>query len=608
MPASYKTTSQQDGREAVEFYSGDSTLLLAVTKYEVGASEFVETYGPGWALQGVQKVTTENGRLFTESYDQNWNLESAQVSYVDAASRSVVENYLPGWVFGGGAITYDRDGRHVTEVFDPTWNFTRATIEYVQPSGYKMVEQYGAAWSFLSATQTYVADGGTYVQNYDANWQFTSATFTHMVANEGLVTDFYDTAWQRTGTNHHPDGISADRASLSDLALPGEEVARLTGHDADAGASFLYRLVAAVGADNDLFVIDGDRLVLAEGEYLDAATHPTVQINLEVTDQFGASFTELLTFSVAPPVPTGPTVAISNHTVSENDAGGVIGTVELGGWSSPVQLSVLKVDANGQVIVEDGAPVVDGRFVVDQGVLKLAPGVSLDYEAVSSAHVMVRATAESGFYKDQPVEIAVENVNPWEGKTYGVIGDSITYWNFYQNMVSQAMDAPLVINDGIEGRQMTDALIREGGGHAFDNVDLLAVFLGTNDYGGNHALGSYSDPVTAGTFYASTRQTIETILAEKPSIELVMVTPLVRGDYPGQPVNPGPNATGAYLWQYVEAIKEVAQDYHVPVLDLYHDFAITMDNLDVYTVDNLHPNYQGHELIAKEMVNFFELL
>ena len=67
--------------------------------------------------------------------------------------------------------------------------------------------------------------------------------------------------------------------------------------------------------------------------------------------------------------------------------------------------------------------------------------------------------------------------------------------------------------------------------------------------------------------------------------------------------------SGAVLEEYVKIIRVKAQYYGIQVLDLYS--AASLHPSDQYYAelireDGIHPNDQGHEIIARELLQFLE--
>ena len=58
-------------------------------------------------------------------------------------------------------------------------------------------------------------------------------------------------------------------------------------------------------------------------------------------------------------------------------------------------------------------------------------------------------------------------------------------------------------------------------------------------------------------------------------------------------------------WRQQSFSKETAEKFHIPVLDLYHDLGIDPHDpkdYETYTVDGLHFNDDGHELLAQNIL------
>lgn len=193
----------------------------------------------------------------------------------------------------------------------------------------------------------------------------------------------------------------------------------------------------------------------------------------------------------------------------------------------------------------------------------------------------------------------------YKGKVWLAIGDSITYNNQYQSKVENLCKIATVITEAAPGQAlgtMTNKLTAE----KLSNIDLVTVFGGTNDYGGNVALGTINDDRTTSTTYGNIKNIIYKIQTLNKNIKIVFITPLKRGKYENQPIYPAPNGRGYKLEDYVQAIKDVCRDKSIQVIDLFNDSGIDLNNLSQYTSDNLHPNKAGYTLISKVIADELE--
>ena len=142
------------------------------------------------------------------------------------------------------------------------------------------------------------------------------------------------------------------------------------------------------------------------------------------------------------------------------------------------------------------------------------------------------------------------------------------------------------------------------------DADIVVVFGGTNDFGhGDAPLGTMSDR-TPYTFYGALH-CLYTALTEKyPDVPVVILTPLHRWneDSPKGDNKPAPVGT---LKEYVNIIREVAEYYSLPVLDLFKESGL-QPKIPViqqkYVPDGLHPNDAGNEILAHKIARFLEML
>lgn len=143
-----------------------------------------------------------------------------------------------------------------------------------------------------------------------------------------------------------------------------------------------------------------------------------------------------------------------------------------------------------------------------------------------------------------------------------------------------------------------------------NDADIVVVFGGTNDFGhGDAPLGTMSDR-TPYTFYGALH-CLYTALTEKyPDVPVVILTPLHRlnEDSPKGDNKPAPVGT---LKEYVNIIREVAEYYSFPVLDLFKESGLQPKVPVIqqkYIPDGLHPNDAGNEILAHKIARFLETL
>ena len=143
------------------------------------------------------------------------------------------------------------------------------------------------------------------------------------------------------------------------------------------------------------------------------------------------------------------------------------------------------------------------------------------------------------------------------------------------------------------------------------DADIVAVFGGTNDFGhGDAPLGIMSDR-TPDTFYGALHTLYISLLEKYSESPIVVMTPLHRlnEDNPRGDGNK-PRDVGN-LKTYVDVIREVAEYYSLPVLDLYKESGlqpkVPIIN-EKYFADGLHPNDEGHKVIAKKIASFLQTL
>ena len=216
-------------------------------------------------------------------------------------------------------------------------------------------------------------------------------------------------------------------------------------------------------------------------------------------------------------------------------------------------------------------------------------------------------TTVTPIYIKNPVDQAI-NARRWESLKWYADGDSITEQNNYPYFLNIYCKFASYYNAGQSGKGMVN-MTEKFAVEPLTNYDLITVFAGTNDYGGNTPLGTIADTKDTASFYGYVKKVIYTVLTAKPSIKLAFFTPMQRGVFTGQPTYPAPNSLGFTLDQYVDAIIAVCKMYAIPCLDLFRVSGVNEFTLSTMTTDNLHLNNTiGGQSVAKVIQGFIETL
>lgn len=206
-----------------------------------------------------------------------------------------------------------------------------------------------------------------------------------------------------------------------------------------------------------------------------------------------------------------------------------------------------------------------------------------------------------------------------KGKRIAFLGDSITEGvgvssveNTYWKLVGQRTGAE-VYGYGIGGTRIAVNRQPNHDFHVEENyfgarvekmipdADVVVVFGGTNDFGhGDAPMGTMKDR-TNDTFYGAYHLLMQQLINRYPQAQMIVMTPMHRCSEEDMPFNEAGIRRAGVLKDYVEAIREVAEFYSVPVVDLFAESGIQprMEiHKKMYMPDGLHPNDAGHIKIA----------
>lgn len=182
------------------------------------------------------------------------------------------------------------------------------------------------------------------------------------------------------------------------------------------------------------------------------------------------------------------------------------------------------------------------------------------------------------------------------------IGDSITYLNDhtgetgnritggYMTMVTSKLQNIHYVNKGFNG-WTSGNIAKNIDSLGLEKADLYSVFLGTNDWWQGRPVGTLSDYVENtgdSTINGSFRIIIDKLRRLNAKARIILITPMQRGDfvYIGDMKN---NAYGSYrdkngqsLAQVANAIEKIGRHEKLPVIDLFNDSGMTLENMVVF--------------------------
>ena len=215
-----------------------------------------------------------------------------------------------------------------------------------------------------------------------------------------------------------------------------------------------------------------------------------------------------------------------------------------------------------------------------------------------------------------------------KGKTINFLGDSITEGAgtscneaIYHSLIKEKYGLKEARNYGIGGTRIArqteitslvrdrDFILRAG---MMERADAVVVFGGTNDFGNGQApVGTFEDRDKR-TFYGALHTLIQDLIKDYYDKTIVFITPLHRyneescvGTWKPDGVEQRP------LKDYVQAVRDVCEYYSVPVLDLFASGELCGNTPEwylKYMPDGLHPNDEGHKIIANKLGKFLENL
>lgn len=220
----------------------------------------------------------------------------------------------------------------------------------------------------------------------------------------------------------------------------------------------------------------------------------------------------------------------------------------------------------------------------------------------------------SNAFNESYIPKSVKNMNQYTGKKLMQYGDSITANDiYYMDEVVDIVQPSSYVNKGVSGNTSAQVLARleadlVSDPTLLDDVDLLSIFVGTNDYNTNVILGSISDaPDVDTTYFARMMKILKVVFTAKPLQKVFMITPLRRagGTYPayGQV-----NGNGNTIDDFAQAVIDVSEKYAVSFLDFNKRSGWNEETISSVSDDGIHPNATAGTNLAELQARFINTL
>lgn len=247
------------------------------------------------------------------------------------------------------------------------------------------------------------------------------------------------------------------------------------------------------------------------------------------------------------------------------------------------------------------------------------------------------AVAQSSTSKIVLTENEKTTSSQWQGKRVAFLGDSMTdrrrvgttcvYWEYLAELLGITPSVYGISGNQWDGVYKQALKLRAEKG---SEVDAIMIFAGTNDFShgapmgvfftdslrqtnhnGRQVMRKYRTPVLNDSTFCGRINKVMAFLKENyPQQQIIIMTPIHRGFAQFNATNVQPdenfaNSQGLYVDSYVDALKQAASLWAVPIIDLYSlsglyplagAQSLYFANRDT---DRLHPNASGDYRLAK---------
>ena len=140
----------------------------------------------------------------------------------------------------------------------------------------------------------------------------------------------------------------------------------------------------------------------------------------------------------------------------------------------------------------------------------------------------------------------------------------------------------------------------------FNDVDMIVIHYGTNDFAANVTINNTSDDDDTATLCGALRYSLRKLMTAFPKIRIFVSVPIYRkwGDTGAETYT---NSNGKKLQDFCEALAGVASEFNLPVIDGYKSLGVNTINDAAFSSDGTHLNQHGRrafgELIGGKLIS-----
>lgn len=135
----------------------------------------------------------------------------------------------------------------------------------------------------------------------------------------------------------------------------------------------------------------------------------------------------------------------------------------------------------------------------------------------------------------------------------------------------------------------------------FNEVDAAVIHYGTNDFaaGNGIAVDNPENPLDYETLCGALRYSVEKLLGAYPKLKIYVSLPVYRywTEEDGTIIyaEEYKNKSGHTLIEFCEALRGVAEEYNLPVIDGYRELGVNRINASAFLSDGTHFNAEGRQ-------------